>query len=391
MSKPTMLIGAPGTGKTHRLIQEILDRKVRSFAFLSFTRRAANEAKVRLAAHFTQQELKYVRTIHSFCFALAGLKREQIMNSVQVSKFASEYGFDLHTQRNSLEDGSTHSFMSDDDVAYRQMIVDMAKLDIPAVRDNPLYGSYCKFLKEHQLIDFHQMIARGTTVIAEKHETPKFDLLLVDEFQDLTPIQLAFIGQLRKLCGETIVAADDNQMIFEWAGVDRGKFVGLAEDSELEVLNHNYRLPGSVDNLAHRIGMRQQHSISLTYRPRIKEEDGSVEHVDNDMLDFMENKDYLVLARNNYWLEDLADGLDLNDASWSWLDEEKDTPIKLSTIHGAKGAEADNVVLFTDVSPATYEQIDSDAEHRVWYVAVTRARKKLYIVEPQSSCFYDVE
>lgn len=391
MSKPTMFLGAPGTGKTYRLIQEILDRKCRSFAFLTFTRRAANEAKQRLSQYFTQEELKYVRTIHSFCFALAGLKKEQIMNGVQISRFASEYGFDLRPQRNSLEDGSTHSFMSDDDVAYRQMIVDMAKLDIPAVRDNPLYSSYVKYLKEHQLVDFHQMIARGTTVIAEKHETPKFDLLLVDEFQDLTPIQLSFIGQLRKYCGETILAADDNQMIFEWAGVDRSKFIALADDSNIEALFKNYRLPGSVYELAYRIGKRQTESLSIDLEHFPQPEDDSVEHVSNDGLDFMENQNYLVLARNNYWLEDLADGLDLNDANWSWLDEEKDTPIRLSTIHGAKGAEADNVVLFTDVSPATYEQIDSDAEHRVWYVGITRARKKLYIVEPQSSCFYDLE
>jgi DNA helicase-2/ATP-dependent DNA helicase PcrA len=57
----------------------------------------------------------------------------------------------------------------------------------------------------------------------------------------------------------------------------------------------------------------------------------------------------------------------------------------VSTIHGAKGGEADNVVLFTDLSPAAEAQmnINPDDTHRVFYVGVTRAKQNLFIVEPQ--------
>jgi len=59
--------------------------------------------------------------------------------------------------------------------------------------------------------------------------------------------------------------------------------------------------------------------------------------------------------------------------------------ITVSTIHGAKGGEADNVVLFTDLSPAAEEQmtITPDDTHRVFYVGVTRAKENLFIVEPE--------
>ena len=59
--------------------------------------------------------------------------------------------------------------------------------------------------------------------------------------------------------------------------------------------------------------------------------------------------------------------------------------ITVSTIHGAKGGEADNVVLFTDLSPAAEAQmnINPDDTHRVFYVGVTRAKQSLFIVEPQ--------
>ena len=59
--------------------------------------------------------------------------------------------------------------------------------------------------------------------------------------------------------------------------------------------------------------------------------------------------------------------------------------ITASTIHGSKGGEADNVVLFTDLSPAADNEmrINPDDLHRVFYVGVTRAKKNLFIVEPE--------
>ena len=64
---------------------------------------------------------------------------------------------------------------------------------------------------------------------------------------------------------------------------------------------------------------------------------------------------------------------------------EKDPKINLSTIHGAKGGEADNVMLMTDISRKAYEAMekDSDDECRVFYVGVTRAKRALHIVQPQ--------
>ena len=59
--------------------------------------------------------------------------------------------------------------------------------------------------------------------------------------------------------------------------------------------------------------------------------------------------------------------------------------ITVSTIHGSKGGEADNVVLFTDLSPAAEKasRNNPDDLHRVFYVGVTRAKENLFIVEPE--------
>jgi len=59
--------------------------------------------------------------------------------------------------------------------------------------------------------------------------------------------------------------------------------------------------------------------------------------------------------------------------------------INLSTIHGSKGGEADNVVLYTDLSPAASKAAEAapDDLHRVFYVGVTRTKENLYLVEPE--------
>jgi DNA helicase-2/ATP-dependent DNA helicase PcrA len=61
--------------------------------------------------------------------------------------------------------------------------------------------------------------------------------------------------------------------------------------------------------------------------------------------------------------------------------------ITLSTIHGSKGGEAENVVLFTDISPAASKAAESDPDelHRVFYVGVTRTKKNLYLIEPEDA------
>lgn len=60
-------------------------------------------------------------------------------------------------------------------------------------------------------------------------------------------------------------------------------------------------------------------------------------------------------------------------------------PIKLSTIHGAKGGEADNVLLRMDLSTKFVNESirSSDDLNRLLYVGITRARKTLHLVLPK--------
>src|SRR5210317_92614 len=66
--------------------------------------------------------------------------------------------------------------------------------------------------------------------------------------------------------------------------------------------------------------------------------------------------------------------------------------IRLSTIHGIKGGESDNVVVISDISYKTWRKLNTepDDEHRVFYVAVTRARKNLFILQPETKYSYEI-
>jgi DNA helicase-2/ATP-dependent DNA helicase PcrA len=61
--------------------------------------------------------------------------------------------------------------------------------------------------------------------------------------------------------------------------------------------------------------------------------------------------------------------------------------IKISTIHGAKGSEADNVVVLTDIGQKSWLEMQKrpDDEIRVFYVALTRVIKNLHIIQPKTT------
>tara|TARA_R110002051_G_scaffold213232_1_gene278201 strand:+ start:53 stop:1552 length:1500 start_codon:yes stop_codon:yes gene_type:complete len=66
--------------------------------------------------------------------------------------------------------------------------------------------------------------------------------------------------------------------------------------------------------------------------------------------------------------------------------------VKLSTIHGAKGGEADNVLVLTDIANSAWVEMgrNPEGENRTFYVAVTRTRENLHIVQPMTNKYFQV-
>ena len=108
-----------------------------------------------------------------------------------------------------------------------------------------------------------------------------------------------------------------------------------------------------------------------------------------DLLDFVDEED--LQDKSLKWYEVFSKGniLERNYIRLMLSNKEKlnqEPRIKVSTIHAAKGGEADNVVLVLDnankIRQAVMRSITkSDEEHRVWYVGTTRAKRNIYILQ----------
>jgi superfamily I DNA/RNA helicase len=71
------------------------------------------------------------------------------------------------------------------------------------------------------------------------------------------------------------------------------------------------------------------------------------------------------------------------------LDKHGNPRIRVNTIHTVKGAEAENVVVLSDISKQIETNLfeNPDDEHRVFYVAVTRTSNRLFLVNNTLSKF----
>ena len=104
----------------------------------------------------------------------------------------------------------------------------------------------------------------------------------------------------------------------------------------------------------------------------------------------------------------------LVEGSWEHLDFDEDTKqfmkhliqnnhdllkeadIKIMTLHGSKGKESDNVVLYTDFGADEYQsnfiegefEKSPDNEHRLFFVGVTRTKQKLYLLQSEEGTGY---
>ena len=67
------------------------------------------------------------------------------------------------------------------------------------------------------------------------------------------------------------------------------------------------------------------------------------------------------------------------------VDISKKPKVTLSTVHGAKGGEANNVLLYLDLTGKALEEMvrNPDNANRVLYVGVTRAKELLILKMPE--------
>jgi ATP-dependent exoDNAse (exonuclease V) beta subunit len=84
--------------------------------------------------------------------------------------------------------------------------------------------AYQEWKRERHVVDYVDMIDGALDLVDHQHVrsdlSRRLQLIVVDEFQDTSPIQLAFFIRLHALAGRSIWVGDRKQCIFEYAGAD---------------------------------------------------------------------------------------------------------------------------------------------------------------------------
>lgn len=487
MSRTTLVIGPPGTGKTHYLMDEVakaLNQGIPpdKIAFLTFTKQAAQEAVSRAVSQFglDRKEFKYFRTLHSLAYNHLGLKRSDVMTT----RHFIEFGKAMGVQFSGHYDEETERAMVAGKIGDQLLgLYSLARSRSRNMEQEwELGGQYYEFERYvardfdanlrafksyHGLLDFGDFLDHVHTPL-------DVDLFILDEAQDQTPQQWELAKRLASRAKKVLIAGDDDQAIFTWAGADVSRLLGMrGERLQLPV---SYRLPKQVFNVVNGISSRIGTRFPKTWRSRDAE--GSVKYLPYGMEDSVDIRegDWMLLCRQRSHLnrlerlakqqgqtyvidghnilksdvvqavvfyEQLRSGktldliqveviakfimdfrlpdalssrVDYNDVPWPWhgkpdwmealtlIDTDdlewlrsvrrngislKDEPkVRISTIHGSKGAEADNVLLLTSVSRKikTNGLLNPDDERRVWYVGSSRARQNLFMVGPELFC-----
>ncbi|HEX3852841.1 MAG TPA: UvrD-helicase domain-containing protein [Polyangiaceae bacterium] len=131
---------------------------------------------------------------------------------------------------------------------FQQQIRELTELLFEAARVGLI--AYANWKARRGLVDYVDMIDRALDVIASEDVArelrDRFSLLVVDEFQDTSPIQLALFMKLHGLCGRSVWVGDQKQCIFEYAGADPQLMDAVtrwatASGGKREFLTKNYR------------------------------------------------------------------------------------------------------------------------------------------------------
>jgi hypothetical protein len=103
MAQRKLLLGPPGCGKTHQLLQKVktaLESGVPPdrIGFVSFSRKAVQEARDRAAEAFglTERDLPYFKTLHAMGFHLLGLQSSDVMSQADWQELGREVGLDIN-------------------------------------------------------------------------------------------------------------------------------------------------------------------------------------------------------------------------------------------------------------------------------------------------------
>lgn len=282
----------------------------------------------------------------------------------------------------------------------------------------PVYDFYINKLNERNLIDFNDMINLATDIVKSGQVSLNYRYIIIDEYQDISYSRFQLINEIRKITNAKLLCVgDDWQSIYRFAGSDINLFTefeyyfGKAKMSRIE---KTYRNSQELIDIAGNFVMRNEKQIkkdlssnkSVANPIKVYEFENQSSKL-NDLVEEIaqgadENSSLLILGRNKS-NKGIIDDSDMFTVKGSQIiyKQKLDLRISYMTVHASKGLEADNIILLnlrdhklgfpnkliddpilllvlTKLDPFIYAE-----ERRLFYVALTRSRKKVYILTPK--------
>lgn len=269
----------------------------------------------------------------------------------------------------------------------------------------PCVTAWQKELKEQNHIDFSIMISRATQYVEKGKFISPWKFIMIDEYQDISPDRLALV---EALCNQSkaqhqasiFAVGDDWQSIYQFAGADVDLTTGFKDRFESSTIHHldtTYRFNNQLGSVANRFvqenpiqlpkelnSFKQQKQKSVYSAPS-KEVEKILDQI-NRQAKGKANKSVMLLGRNHYHKPELLE---------DWKKIYTSIDISFMTCHASKGKEADFVIILCvdeGQFPAKKKQLHIDGaltessdvfpyaeERRLFYVAMTRAKEKVWI------------
>ncbi len=297
-----------------------------------------------------------------------------------------------------------------------------------------VWDHYNMVCLERDMADYEDMVIQAAeSVRAGRSPGKRYSWVLVDEYQDVSSILVDLLMVLRSATGfRLFCVGDDWQSIYSFTGgdvwqmYDFGKVWGGYGRVSVRRIERTYRYPQQIADMASRFisknpMQQKKHVVSMGADPTIPVQllpvasDRDIPRMISNRLDYLDpsgsvmvvgrtrNDVYALGGGTGQFLFGSRDGpssgtVDVTYRRWSedsggWEDVR---PLRFMTAHSSKGLEADFVFLLADRDRGGFPSLASDSigdlfrrreegielpeERRVLYVAMTRARKRLFIV-----------
>lgn len=296
------------------------------------------------------------------------------------------------------------------------------KQAIDILRD--IYNFYENELVKRQMIDYSDMIDKTYKYIKTNPVRDyDFKYIIVDEYQDITLQRYLFIKALVEYFNAKLISVgDDWQSIYSFQGAKVELFTKFSDyftnANDGLLLSRTHRYGQELANITSEFVMRnnkltkkilKSHKhlenpiITIEYAINREDEFEKIYELICELYIKNPNKEILLLARRNKDIKDLFDSgyfkKGIDDAVV--IPQMPYAKVRILTMHSAKGITSDQVIVYRleeRIFPSkgfmehwifSYFRIDSlqgitkrEEEARLFYVALTRTRSKVYLVVP---------